>query len=65
MRAALKGTRTVPEEVVVERSLSKGQGLDKMAELVAMASGVDPRSCALGFCIDLGDALYSTADYVC
>ncbi|GAB4822452.1 hypothetical protein N2152v2_009498 [Parachlorella kessleri] len=36
--SSLKGTRTVPEEVVVERSLSKGQGLDKMAELVAMAS---------------------------
>ena len=32
---------------MVERSLSKGVGLDKMAELVAMASGGMPSCCAL------------------
>ena len=33
--AALKSTKTVAEEVVIERNLSKGQGLEKLQQLVS------------------------------
>ncbi len=48
--AALKGTRAVAEEVIIERSLSKGEGLKKMAELVSAASGGVAAACWGGCC---------------
>ena len=48
--AALKSTKAVAEEVVIERGLSKGQGLDKMASLVASGAHLTGSLALAGVC---------------